>query len=92
MRYYDHIHQINDKQPLLLLDSQNGLNVPDTTLDNDFSLWSIHTSNLLENQTRCCCFVSFACCIVSKAPPGFETMIIPGTYFNRLSRAYKRYR
>jgi len=46
MRYYDHIHQINDKQQLLL-DSPNGLSVPYSTLDNDFSLWSIHTSNLL---------------------------------------------
>jgi len=40
---------MNDKQQLLLLllDSQNGLNVPDSMLDNDLSIWSIHTSNLL---------------------------------------------
>ena len=31
---------------LLLLDSQNGLNVPDSMPDNDLSIWSIYTSNL----------------------------------------------
>ena len=78
---------------LLLLDSQNGLNARDSTLDNDFSLWSIHTCNLL-CKIRHVVVVLFHLPIaveVSKVPPGFELMIIPGTNFNQLSRAHERY-
>jgi len=83
-----------DKQLLLLLDSQNGLNAQDSTLDNDFSLWSIHTTCNLLCKIRHVVVVLFAYCSVSKVPPGFEfeLMIITGINFSRLSRVHEQYR
>ena len=67
MRYYDHIHQINDKQQLLLLlDSQKGLNVPDYTPDNDFSLWSIHSPIFSGKSDTLLVLFAFICLLYCK--------------------------